>query len=260
VPYDSDFVARLYDGDYAVLRDPSGDVEFYVDQARRSGGPVLELACGTGRILLATARAGIEITGVDASAAMLARARERLAAEPPEIRRRVVLHEADMCAFDAGRRFPLVTIPFRPVSHLLGLEQQLALVRTVRRHLGPRGRLVFDVFQPDPVFLAGPREERLDLEREEGGRRIRRFSRARPHLATQVMDVTFRWEIEEPSGKRTEHGVEFPMRWYHRYELEHLLARGGLRVLALYGDFRRGPFTDDTWEMIFVAEPASPAE
>jgi hypothetical protein len=74
------------------------------------------------------------------------------------------------------------------------------------------------------------------------------------------MDVTFRWEIEEPSGKRTEHGVEFPMRWYHRYELEHLLARGGLRVLALYGDFRRGPFTDDTWEMIFVAEPASPAE
>lgn len=254
--YDQELIARLYDGDYAVLRTPSGDVEFYVDQARRTGGPVLELACGSGRILIPTARAGVEVTGVDASAPMLGRAHENLARERVEVRRRVTLCPGDMCAFDAGRRFALVTIPFRPVSHLLETPRQLALFRNVRRHLQPGGRLVFDVFQPNPAFLAGPREERLDLEREEGGRRIRRFSRARPHLASQVMDVTFRWEIEEPSGKLLTHSVEFPMRWYHRFELEHLLARCGLRVLALYGDFGRGSFTDDTWEMIFVAEVA----
>ena len=184
----------------------------------------------------------------------LARARENLAREPAEVRRRVTLSEGDMCRFDAGRRFPLVTVPFRPICHLLEVERQLALFRNVKRQLGPRGRLVFDVFQPNPSFFVGPREERLDLERSEEGRLIRRFSLTRPHLATQVTDVTFRWEIEDPSGKLTDHAVEFPMRWFHRFELEHLLARSGLRVLALYGDFGRGAFTDETWEMVFVAE------
>ena len=255
-PYGQDHHVRMYDGDYAARRTPSGDVDFYVEEARRAGGPVLELACGTGRILIPTARAGLTVTGVDASPAMLGRAREKLAAEPADVKGRVTLREGDMCAIDAGRRFALVTIPFRPISHLLEVEQQLALFENVCRHLLPGGRLVFDVFQPDPAFLAGPREEHLDIDREEAGRRIRRFSRTRPRLATQVMDVAFRWEVAEPSGTVTEHAVEFPMRWYHRFEIEHLLARCGFRVVALHGDFRRGPFTDDTSEMIFVAEAA----
>lgn len=255
-PYGQDHHARMYDGDYAARRTPSGDVDFYVEEAQRAGGPVLELACGTGRILIPTARAGVQVMGVDASPPMLARAREKLAAEPVEVQRRVTLREADMCVVDAGQRFALVTIPFRPISHLLEIEPQLALFENVRRHLGPGGRLVFDVFQPDPAFLIGPLQERLDIEREDAGCRIRRFSRTRPRLAAQVIDVAFRWEVQEPTGSVTEHTVAFPMRWYHRFELEHLLARCGLRVAALYGDFRWGSLTDDSGEMIVVAEAA----
>jgi SAM-dependent methyltransferase len=256
VPYD-DVAAQLYEGDYAVLRTPSGDVDFYVDRARASGGPVLELGCGSGRVLIPTARAGVEVTGVDLSAAMLARLRQRLGGERSEVRRRVTLHQADACVFDAATRFPLVTIPFRPISHLLDVDRQLALFRNVKRHLTSNGRLIFDVFQPNPAFLVRPGAEQLDLERAEAGRIIRRFSRAAPRLAEQVMQVTYRWEIVAPGGQVTEHGVGFPMRWYHRFELEHLLARSGLAVQALYGDFRGVPLGDDTWEMVFVATAAA---
>ncbi len=253
-PYDADVIARMYDGDYAAMRTPSGDVDFYVEEARRAGGSVLELGCGTGRILIPTARAGVEIAGVDRSAGMLARARRNIAAEPAEVRGRATLHEGDICAFDLGERFSLVTIPFRPIGHVLEIERQLALFANARRHLTSDGRVIFDFFHPDPAVLAAPQAERLDLEREEDGRRIRRFSSARPRLATQVMEVAFRWEVEGPSGEVAEQRVEFPMRWYHRFELEHLLARCGLRVIELYGDFQRRPFTDDAGEMVFVSE------
>ncbi|MGH7321062.1 MAG: class I SAM-dependent methyltransferase [Candidatus Rokuibacteriota bacterium] len=256
-PYDADVIARMYDGDYAAMRTPSGDVGFYVEEARRAGGAVLELACGTGRILIPTARSGVEIAGIDRSAGMLARARQKLAAEPAEVRGRVTLHEGDMCTLDLRGRFSLVTIPFRPIAHVLEIEQQLALFANARRHLASDGRVVFDFYHPDPALLVGPQEERLDLEREEDGRRIRRFSTTRPRLAAQVMEVTFRWEIEGLSGEVTEQRVEFPMRWYHRFELEHLLARCGLRVIELYGDFRRRPFADGAGEMVFVARASA---
>ena len=73
--YDS-VIAGMYDADYAAARTVSGDVDFYVEEAKRSGGPVAEFACGTGRVLIPTAQAGIEIVGVDASHDMLARAGE----------------------------------------------------------------------------------------------------------------------------------------------------------------------------------------
>ncbi|MGQ0612466.1 MAG: class I SAM-dependent methyltransferase [Planctomycetaceae bacterium] len=255
--YESGLIAEFYDGDYAAFRTPSGDVAFYVEEGQRSGGPVLELACGTGRVLLPIARAGVEIVGVDLSGSMLEKARAALAGETAAVRARVTLHEGDLRGFVAGRTFPLVTIPFRPIAHLLDTASQLAAFRNARSHLAPGGRLVFDFFHPDPRFLMEPRPERLDLERQEGTRRIRRFSTATPHLASQTTEVTFRWEIEEIGGGRREERISFAMRWYHRFELEHLLARCGLEVETLYGDFGRGPFRDDSKEMLFVAR-ASP--
>ncbi|MGH7163605.1 MAG: class I SAM-dependent methyltransferase, partial [Planctomycetota bacterium] len=237
------------------LRTPGGDVDFYVEEARRAGGPVLEMACGTGRVLVPTARAGVEIAGVDSSASMLDRARSRLAAEEAAVARRATLVHGDICTTDLAGGFALVTIPFRSIAHLMEVERQLALFRNVRRHLAPGGRLVFDFFQPNPAYLTGPRPEKLDLERAEPGRSIRRYSAFRPSLSRQVTEVTLRWEVEEPGGQVSGWKVTFPMRWYHRFELEHLLARSGLEVVSLFGDFHRGPFGDETWEMVFVAAP-----
>jgi cyclopropane fatty-acyl-phospholipid synthase-like methyltransferase len=101
-------VAELYD--YVVPYATRGDVEFYVDEARAANGPVLEVGCGTGRVLIPTARAGVPIVGLDGSPSMLAHCRTKLRAEPADVQASVELHAGDMRAFDLGRTFALVTI------------------------------------------------------------------------------------------------------------------------------------------------------
>ena len=147
-------IADLYD--HVVPYRTRTDIEFYVDAARESGG-VLELGCGTGRVLLPTARAGIAITGLDLSSRMLEVCRDRLAAE---VQSRVELVGGAMTDFDFGRSFRLVTTPFRPFQHLLTVEDQLACLACVRRHLAPGGRLVFDLFNPSLEALVNMRLEK----------------------------------------------------------------------------------------------------
>ncbi len=239
-------LVRHYEADYAALRTPGGDVEFYLEEARRARGACLEFGCGSGRILGPIAEAGIEAWGVDSSEGMLAQARRRLGA-------RATLHLGDMRDIDLGRTFALVTVPFRALSHLLEADDHLRAFRNVRRHLAPGGRLVFDVFQPDPRFTAQPWPEVLQLERAEGAARVRRYASGVPHISRQVSEVRMRWEIEREGGVIDREECLFPMRWFHRFELEHALARAGLRVEAIHGAFDRRPLDDESKEMIFVA-------
>src|SRR5512136_2897760 len=125
--------AELYD--YVVPYQTRQDVAFFVEAAQASGGPVLEVACGTGRILIPTARAGINITGIDLSAHMLDVCQRKLAQETAEVQARVQIDQADMRDFDLGQTFTLITIPFRPFQHLIEVEDQVACLRCVQRHL-----------------------------------------------------------------------------------------------------------------------------
>ena len=127
----------------------AGDVAFYVAQARAAGSPVLELGCGTGRILFPVAQAGIEIVGLDASRHMLAIAENKLTASPPDVRRCVRLIAGDMREFALAQRFALVVIPYRAFLHNLQPDDQLRTLTCVREHLVAGGRLVFNVFDPD---------------------------------------------------------------------------------------------------------------
>src|SRR5678816_4464310 len=114
------FIPEFYDHVPRYATRP--DVDFYVRAAAESGGPVLELGCGTGRILIPTARSGVEIAGLDAAAGMLDACRRRLQAEPAEVRGRVRLHHGDLRSFDLGHSFRLLTIPCRPFQHLVTVE------------------------------------------------------------------------------------------------------------------------------------------
>src|SRR5215467_1386169 len=114
------FIADLYD--YVVPYQARQDIDLFVEAARASGGPVLEVGCGTGRVLIPTARAGIHIVGLDLSPGMLDICRKRLLEEPEAVRSRVRLVLGDMRNFDAGQKFKSVTIPFRPFQHLTTVE------------------------------------------------------------------------------------------------------------------------------------------
>jgi SAM-dependent methyltransferase len=255
--YVDDRLAWLYDQVPSYVS--REDVEFFVGEAVACGGPVLEMGCGTGRVLLPIARAGIEITGLDLSEAMLGRLRSKLAAEPEEVQRRVRLVHGDMCGFDLGRRFALITIPFRPFQHLITVEEQMACLGCARRHLAEGGRLVFDVFNPDLGKLADPARlaeaEDFAGAKLSDGRTARRTHRfAATHRAEQYNDIEMVYYLTDAEGRteRVVHG--FPFRTVFRYEMEHLLARCGFRVAQFFGNFDRSPFTDASPQMIFVAE------
>ena len=259
----ADFGA-LYDA--IPLYSARGDVAFYVAEAARhgEGSAVLELGCGTGRVLVPLARAGHVVTGIDSSENMLARCRANLAKEPQAVRERVSLHQADVRDFDVpkpkkrdgGAGFALAIAPFRVFQHLLTVEDQLRCLATVRAHLAPRGRLVFDVFNPHFTKMTSDRSAEAEDTAEVpvgDGRYVRRTARVpRVHWVDQVSDVELIYYVR--TGDNAERFVQsFQMRWYGAAELEHLLTRSKFRIENIYGDLSRGPLRDDSPEMVVVA-------
>ncbi len=203
------------------------------------------MGCGTGRVLLPTARAGVVIHGLELSRDMLAGLRAKLAGEPGEVRRRVRLTRGDMRSARVAGKFALITAPFRPVQHLLEREDQRLWLRNVARHLRPRGALCFDVFQPNYRFLARPRKPTLEVERRDPatGYRIRLISRTVPEPEAQRLQVRFQWFINTAAGARVaEPSAEMTIRWFTRGELENLLELEGFRITDYWGSFDRKPF------------------
>jgi SAM-dependent methyltransferase len=251
--YNTAELADLYDLVYADRDDHAFWAAVAPDE-----GAVLEVACGTGRVLIPLARAGHEITGVDLSAQMLERCRQKLAAEAAEVRRRVTLVQADMASFDLGRRFALVALPFRGFQHLTSVGRQMACLSRCHAHLLPGGRLVIDLFNPDPSLLyehGDPEEEAAEVVEAPDGRRVRWWGRVTEYgRAYQTNACEMTYEVTAPDGGTHVVKETFPMRYIWRYELEHLLARTGFRVVELYGDYDRSPFDDDAPELIAVAE------
>ena len=238
-------IADLYDH-VGLYRDRT-DIAFYVERADASGGPVLELGCGTGRVLIPTARAGLRITGLDASPSMLDVCRQRLGGEPDAVQQRVELVHADMRDFDLGREFALVTIPFRPFQHLLSVEDQLACLTCIRRYLVRGGTLILDLFNPSLDALANrPTGEEFGEEPEfsaPDGRRVTRRHRIVSHdRFAQVNQVELIYYVVHPDGREERLVHAFSMRYLFRFEVEHLLARAGFQLEHVYAGYDRSPY------------------
>jgi SAM-dependent methyltransferase len=248
--------ARHYDSVYALLRSPSGDMEFYRRLARESGGPVLELGCGTGRVLLPIAGDGIACTGLDPSEAMLEALRRK---RPP---RNLRLVSGRMQDFDlAPDRFTLIFSAFRAFQHLLNVEDQLACLNAVRRHLVPGGLFAFDVFAPKLERIALREEPEFEEARwKEGETEIVRFTTVRRDPATQVSEITFRYERRRPGSPPESDVVRTRMRHFFRYEIEHLLARSGFTDIRIFGGFDRRPFDYFSGETVVLAQESANAD
>lgn len=252
--------AAIYDAIYGD-RD---DAAFWrvIAASVAESGPILELGCGTGRVLLPLARAGFEITGLDLSAAMLERCRAALRSEPPKVRDRVRLVAADMTSFELGRRYATITCPFGGFQQLRTVDEQLACLARCRAHLLPQGRLVLDLPNPDPAPSGYARDEASDGEATAqlvdwtDGRRIRWWMTVTGYdHAHQCSECTVTYEIVDADGATRRLSETLVLRYIFRYELEHLLVRAGFRVVALYGDYDGSAFGDGSPAMIAVAQP-----
>ena len=223
------------------------DVGFFVDLARQAQGPVLEMACGTGRVLVPSARAGATMVGVDLSEGMLDACRAKLDLEPAAVQQRVELLQGDMRSFDLGRTFELITIPFRGFQHLLTVDDQRAALHRLRSHLPHGGRLVVDVFNPalqflgDERWLVNPLVE-PEFSMPDGRRVVRRFRITTRDYANQVQGMEMAYDITWPDGRTERRHDAFSLRYLFRFEAEHLLEREGFHVEAVYGDYDKSPF------------------
>jgi SAM-dependent methyltransferase len=224
-----DRIARLYDAwSTAVVE----DISFYVEEALASGGPVVELGVGTGRIAIPTAMAGVHVIGVDLSSEMLAVCGE--AARAAGVSERVDLRLGDLRSPPVQERVPLVTCPFRAFLHLATDAERLEALRAARALLVPGGRLVFDVFAPSDEDI----EETHGrwLEREPGI-----FERAEWDRAQQTLTLSVRGERGESS---------MILWWLEPQRWQALLAEAGYAVDACYGWFDRRRYDggeDSVW-------------
>ncbi len=233
---------------------------FYVEEAVRSGGPVLEVGCGTARVALEVARAGVDVVGLDRSPHMLAVAveRRRAAGAAGE---RLALLRADMRAFAFRRGFARVFLPFRVLQSLTAVDDQLAALGRCRAALAPGGRLVFNVFDPRYDLLAAGLSP---LEMAETGRGYREADGAEVvekwtgwyDPVAQVLHGTFVYERRGPGGTVERTFEPLTLRYFFRYEIEHLLARAGYEIEELYGGWGREPYREHGQELVWIARRA----
>jgi SAM-dependent methyltransferase len=224
-----DKIARVYD---PWSRSVVEDVPFYVEEAVRSGGPVLELGVGTGRVAVPIAAAGVQVVGVDLSAGMLEVAREQAELSGVDLD----LRHGDMRdpPVDVGETFPLVICPFRSLLHMETEDDRRQALRAASRGLSPEGRFVFDVFTPSAEDIADTHGR--FLEREPGI-----WERADWDETTRTLILRLR-SLEAES--------EMSLSWLSVPEWRQLLAEEGFAVEALYGWFDRSPWRggeDSVW-------------
>ena len=223
-----------------------GDADFYRRLAGETGGPVLDVGCGTGRVTAELAAAGHEVVGVDLSAPMLRLAERRRAALPPEVAGRITLREADMMTLDLGREFALVVAPGRVFQFMLTTEAQRSALGALRRHLRPDGRLVLQLFDPllelvIPAAAHRPRGGEV-VHPVSGNRVTWEVSARAPDPARQL--IVEDWTVRElgSSGEVLRSNVErLTLRWSLRSEMRLLFELTGLDVVAEHGDFLGAP-------------------
>jgi SAM-dependent methyltransferase len=246
-PFDG--FARLYDWEHDRYL---ADVDVHVAFARRFGGPVLELACGSGRLLAPLAAAGFNVTGVDSSAAMLERARQRLAARG--LQAQLVQQRIEALKLDAQYRTIIVGLD--SFGLLVRRDDQLGALRAARQHATHDGRLILDLANGNQRGASEPPEELLHdltMPDPETGRPITKFILRRPRPAEQLDELMFFYDEQDERGYLKRSMVELRLRWFTRFELELLLQGAGWQIDELYGGYDLADFGPDSERLLIVA-------
>jgi SAM-dependent methyltransferase len=247
---DWDRFARLYDDDYGDFAD---DLDLYEPFAERTGGPILEAMCGTGRVLLPLAQAGHEVVGLDISPAMVELARAKLVAAGLAGHARA--ETGDICSVRLPERFALAIVAMNSFMHLPTSEAQHDALRTLHDHLRPDGLLLLDLFNPDPHELIADEGVLVHAKSfmSSTGTEVQKWVLRKTDFANQTHYVEFIYD--EIGADRLLHRdvLPFTMRWVYRFELELLLEQAGFAVEGLFGSYDLDDYTSGSDRLIAVA-------
>lgn len=237
--YSSDFY------DYYATRE---DIDFYLDYAKKTDGEILDVGCGTGRILIPVARLGKRITGIDKSDFMLDNLRQKLKKEPDATRQYVSIVTSDICGFRLDKTFSLAVIPFGPFNYLINTDEQLNCLSCIHNHLDNNGLLVFDVWYPDNKELIKSEHDYHVVKDQpyftmEDGRKVQwGIINTSVDYNKQIIYEEMYYNVDYPDGRKEKLVYPSPVRFFYRYEIEHLLSRAGFTIRKLYSDFDRNEF------------------
>lgn len=236
---------------YDARHQSSTDLPFWLAQAKRYPGPLLELGCGTGRLAIPLAREGIPVTGIDFSDSMLSRARQNVQSEDLDTN----FIQADIRDFALAAQFDLVILPINTLCHILNIEDVGRMLACIRQHTKPDARFIIDYFNPRlSALLRKPEEEFTFAEypHPEGRGNITVTATATYDRSTQINTFHLKYNVD---GNIV--ADELRMRIYFPQELDGLLHFNGFSIEAKYGDYDESPFKGDSPRQLVVAKKGS---
>ncbi|MBN1597719.1 MAG: class I SAM-dependent methyltransferase [Bacteroidales bacterium] len=240
--------ARFYDIIYHKQRD-GVDNEYFLNEIGQTKGKILELGVGTGRLFADALNKGADIYGIDISQAMLDVLSEKLTEEQSK---RISLQ--NMIDFSFDYKFDLIIAPFRVIMHLLKKEEQIKAINNVYEHLNRNGKFIFDVFVPELNQLIKGLDNYTDFEGEyEKGKKIKRTVSTKPDLINQIIDIKFSLEWDEDNEIKHDDWIT-PLRFFFRYELEHLIERSEFSKYKISGDYRENEINQNSKDFILVCK------
>jgi SAM-dependent methyltransferase len=241
-----EFFARFYDLIYHSVRD-SVDNDFFQNEIRQAKGRVLEIGAGTGRLFSEALTGGADIYGLDLSPSMLAVLKKKLSANAMHR-----VSQQNMIDFKYDFKFNLIIAPFRVIMHLSEKEDQIRALNNVYDHLETDGMFIFDVFIPDLKQLINGLKDVVDFEGEyQPGKKMKRIVSTRPDLINQLINIEFKIEWEEDEGIKKE-VWNTQMRFFFRFELEHLIERSHFGKYKILGDYIYNDLNKSSKEFVVI--------
>jgi SAM-dependent methyltransferase len=233
---------RHYD---AQNKDYTADIPFYLEQCVKYGDPVLELACGTGRVTIPIAKSGFDVTGIDISSGMLNSA----AVDAAQAGVKMNFIKGDIRSFQLDKKFALIIFPFNSIAHLLDLKSLIACFNCVRKHLHSDGKFIFDFFNPDINYFTRTQNVSypvFEYPDPDSGENVIVTENNYYDRATQINHVKWHYKIRE-----REFTHDLDMRIFYPQELDALLIHNGFRIKK-FGDFNGSPFTSESPKQVYV--------
>ena len=246
-----DLIAPFYDAEHANFGD---DLDMYQNFAEASGGPILELACGSGRVLVPLATLGYEMVGVDTSASMLALARQRIQVEVLNVRCELV--QQDMTKMHLGRKFRMALIALGSFGHVITRKEQQQALATVRDHLSTGGLFIVDISNADARYmedLTGQLLHQGTWQRPDGTV-LTHFVSPTTAIERHVLELTHFYDQHSQGGSVHRTTLTTHLYLFERSEMELLLEYAGFVIKDVYGDYELGTCVLESPRMIFVAE------
>lgn len=242
-------MAHLYDPEHDLV---TGDVELYRDLATLAGKDVLDLGCGTGRVMSGLLLAGLRVTGLDRSDTMLSIANGKFR----DLGVQGKLQRADMRELEFDNEFNLAICGLDSFGHLVTVEDQEACLAGVHRALRESGLVAVDVLNATPEVLAA-RDGALALQADftlGTGQAVKHFVSWRVDYDRQRITVDHIYDAVNLEGAIRRRQGSYVLRYFTRFELEQLLTRSGYAVRNVYGDYHRSEYTADAERLLIVAE------